>query len=231
LMWPMAPIKLAKDLKKHYPDQEIILGNIATHEAVESCGMHGFIPEVFKVGIGPGATCSTRIIAGAGVPQVSAILDCARASEKSKIAIIADGGIRYPRDVTISIGCGAKAVMIGTLFAGTDESPGEIIHENGHLFKIVRGMSSLDVNLGIKGDEFLTNGIKESISPEGVVKRVPYAGSLARVLVALVSGLRSGMTYVGANTIAELRRPFDGKFTRMSRASWEESKQHDVGMF
>ena len=118
--------------------------------------------------------------------------------------------------------------MIGTMFAGTDESPGDIIDDNGRLVKVVRGMSSLNVNIGIKGDDFIKAGLKDMIQSEGITGHVPYRGPLIRVLGALVSGLRSGMTYVGAATIEDLQRPFPRKFTRMSRAAWEESKPHDV---
>ena len=205
---------------------ELIVGNVATAEAVRDYARLGI--SAIKVGIGPGATCSTRIVAGAGVPQVSAILECAREAEKHKIPIIADGGIRFPRDVSIAIACGASAVMIGTLFAGTDESPGDIIDDNGRLVKVVRGMSSLNVNLGIKGDNFIKAGIKDTIQPEGITGHVPYRGPLIRILGALVSGLRSGMTYAGAATIEDLQKYSPRKFTRMSQAAWEESKPHDV---
>lgn len=209
-------------------DFELIVGNVATIEAVRDWARFGSKIAAIKVGIGPGATCLTRIVAGAGVPQVSAILECAREAEKYDIPIIADGGVRYPRDVSIAIACGASTVMVGTLFAGTDESPGDIIDDNGKLVKVVRGMSSLNVNIGIKGDNFVKAGIKDVIQPEGVTGYVPYRGPLIRVLGALVSGLRSGMTYTGAATIKDFQKPLPRKFTRMSQAAWEESKPHDV---
>ena len=222
----LKPMEVTKLIRRHLPNCELIIGNIATQEAVRDYAQLNV--SAIKVGIGPGATCSTRIVAGAGVPQVSAILECAREAEKHKIPIIADGGIRYPRDVSVAIACGASAVMIGTMFAGTDESPGDIIDDNGRLVKVVRGMSSLNVNIGIKGDDFIKAGLKDMIQSEGITGHVPYRGPLIRVLGALVSGLRSGMTYVGAATIEDLQRPFPRKFTRMSRAAWEESKPHDV---
>ncbi len=223
------PMDMARAIKVSFRNTnfELIVGNVATSEAVRDWARLGFAAAI-KVGIGPGATCSTRIVAGAGVPQVSAILDCAREAQKYDIPIIADGGIRFPRDLSIAIACGASTVMIGTMLAGTDESPGEIIDENGRLVKIVRGMSSLDVNLGIKGDDFITAGLKDIIQPEGIAGRVPYRGPLIRVLGALVSGLRSGMTYVGTKTIEDLKTPIPYKFTRMSQAAWEESKPHDI---
>ncbi len=220
------PMETARLIKKLLPKCELIVGNVATKEAVRDWARLNV--SAIKVGIGPGATCSTRIVAGAGIPQVSAILECAREAEKHKIPIIADGGIRFPRDVSIAIACGASSVMIGTLLAGTDEAPGEIMHDNGRLVKIVRGMSSLDVNLEIKGDKFLNSDLREIIQPEGETGRVPYRGPLVRVLGSLVSGLRSGMTYVGAATIKDLQKPFHRKFTRMSQAAWEESKPHDI---
>ena len=222
------PMDMARAIKISFRNSnyELIVGNVATAEAVRDWAR--LEVAAIKVGIGPGATCSTRIIAGAGVPQVSAILECAREAEKYGIPIIADGGIRYPRDVSIAIACGASAVMIGTMFAGTDESPGDIIDDNGRLVKVVRGMSSLNVNLNIKGDDFIKAGLKDMIQPEGVTGHVPYRGPLIRILSALVSGLRSGMTYAGAATIEDLQKPTLRKFTRMSQAAWEESKPHDI---
>lgn len=222
------PMDMARAIKVCFRNTnfELIVGNVATAEAVRDWAR--LEVAAIKVGIGPGATCSTRIVAGAGVPQVSAVLECAREAEKHDILIIADGGIRYPRDVPIIIACGASTVMIGTIAVGTDESPGEIIQENGRLVKIVRGMSSLDVNLDIKGDDFIMAGLKDVIQPEGITGRVPYRGPLIRVLGDLVSGLRSGMTYVGAKTIEDLKTPIPYKFTRMSQAAWGESKPHDV---
>lgn len=220
------PIKTTQLIRRYLPDCELIVGNVATQEAVRDYAR--LKVSAIKVGIGPGATCSTRIVAGAGVPQASAILECAREAQKYGIPIIADGGIRHPRDISIAIACGASSVMIGTLFAGTDESPGDIIDDNGKLVKVVRGMSSLNVNLDIKGNSFIKAGLKDMIQPEGVTGHVPYRGPVIRVLGALVSGLRSGMTYAGAATIKDLQKPFSRKFTRMSQAAWEESKPHDV---
>lgn len=220
------PMEMAKTILSLFPRIDLIVGNVATAEAVRDYAEIGI--KTIKVGIGPGATCSTRVVAGAGIPQVSAILECAKEAEKHGVSIIADGGIRYPRDVSIAIACGASSVMVGTLFAGTDESPGDVIDDNGKLVKVVRGMSSLNVNLGIKGDDFIKAGLKDVIQPEGITGHVAYRGPLIRVLGALVSGLRSGMTYVGAATIEDLQKSFSGKFTRMSQAAWEESKPHGV---
>lgn len=224
--YAVKPMETTQLIRRHLPNCDLIVGNVATAEAVRDYAR--LKVSAIKVGIGPGATCSTRIVAGAGVPQVSAILECAREAQKFGISIIADGGIRYPRDVSIAIACGASAVMIGTMLAGTDESPGDIIDDNGKLVKVVRGMSSLNVNLGIKGNDFIKAGLKDMIQPEGVTGHVPYRGPLIRVLGALLSGLRSGMTYAGATNIKELQKPFPRKFTRMSQAAWEESKPHDV---
>jgi len=222
----LKPMEMTQLIRRRLPNCELIVGNVATKEAVRDYARLNI--SAIKVGIGPGATCSTRIVAGAGVPQVSAILECAREAKKYGIPIIADGGIRFPRDVSIAIACGASTVMIGTLLAGTDESPGDIFDDNGRLVKVARGMSSLNVNIGIKGDDFIKAGLKDMIQPEGVTGHVPYRGPLIRVLGALVSGLRSGMTYAGAANIKELQRPFERKFTLMSRAAWEESKPHDI---
>lgn len=220
------PMNTTKLICKRFPDAELIVGNVATFEAVRDYArLH---VSAIKVGIGPGATCSTRIVSGAGVPQASALLECAREAQKTSTPIIADGGIRYPRDVTIAIGCGVSSVMIGTLLAGTNESPGTFIRDQGRLFKMVRGMSSLDVNIELKGEKFLSSGVKDMIQPEGIRGRVAYRGSAEQVLSELVSGLRSGMTYVGAASITELQRPFSRKFSRVSHAAQEESKPHDV---
>ena len=222
------PIKIAEIVRERFPGCNLIVGNVATFEAVRDYAEIGV--DGIKVGIGPGATCSTRIVAGAGIPQVSAILECAREAEKFGIPIIADGGVRFPRDVSIAIACGASTVMVGTLFAGTDESAGDFINDNGRLVKVVRGMSSLGVNLGIKGDNFIGSDIKNVIQPEGVTGNVSHRGPLIYVLGSLISGLRSGMTYVGAKNIEGLQMPFERKFTRMSRAAWEESRPHDINI-
>ena len=222
------PMEVAKIILRRFEYCNLIVGNVVTREAVQDYAEIGV--DGIKVGIGPGATCSTRIVAGAGVPQVSAIIECAIEAEKYKIPIIGDGGIRYPRDVPIAIGCGASSVMIGTLFAGTDESPGDIVRDSNQLMKTVRGMSSLDVNLEIKGEQFLRDSLRDVIQPEGVVKKTPYSGPLIRVLGALLSGLRSGMTYTGSKTIEDLQKPIERKFTRVSDAAWEESRPHDVGI-
>ena len=220
------PMEMAKIIRKRYPDCQLMVGNVATLEAVRDFAK--LKVGAIKVGIGPGATCSTRIATGVGVPQVSALLECAREANDYDIPIIADGGIRISGDVTKAIACGASSVMIGTLFAGTDESPGDLIRVNNKLYKNVRGMSSLGVNLNIRGESFLRVGLREMIEPEGIEGRVPHRGPLIRNLGPLVGGLRSGMTYVGAATIKELQRPFERKFTRVSRAALEESNPHDV---
>ncbi len=220
------PMDIAKLIRRRFPDAELIVGNVATFEAVRDYAR--LRVSAIKVGIGPGATCSTRIVSGAGVPQVSALLECAREAGKYNIPIIADGGIVLSGDVSISIACGASSVMVGALFAGTDESPGILRRENGKLYKIVRGMSSFDVNAEIRGIKFMEVGIQDFIEPEGVPGRVLYSGPLVKVLGGLVGGLRSGMTYVGAKNIAELQRPFSRKFSRVSRAAREESKPHDI---
>lgn len=210
-------------IRKQYPDLIMIAGNVATGEGTRDLIEAG--ASMVKVGIGPGSICTTRIIAGIGVPQISAIYDCATVARQYNVPIIADGGIKYSGDVTKAIAAGANAVMIGSLFAGTEESPGESEIYQGRRFKVYRGMGSLtSMKQGSKDRYFQESESK--LVPEGIEGRVAYKGPLADTIFQLVGGLRSGMGYVGARTIAELIN--DTTFTRITGAGLRESHPHDV---
>lgn len=215
-----------KQVKQKFPEVEVIAGNVATAEGTEDlirCGADGI-----KVGIGPGSICTTRVVSGAGVPQISAISECARAAKESGIPIISDGGIKYSGDVTKAVAAGADSVMIGSLFAGTDESPGEIILYQGRSFKSYRGMGSLGAMQAGSRDryqmEMETNEAK--LVPEGIEGRVPYKGSLSAMVTQLVGGLKAGMGYCGCATIADLKER--AKFLRITAAGLKEGHVHDV---
>jgi IMP dehydrogenase len=215
-----------QQVKQKFPEVEVIAGNVATAEATIDlirCGADGI-----KVGIGPGSICTTRVVSGAGVPQISAISECARAAKEFGIPIISDGGIKYSGDVTKAVAAGADAVMIGSLFAGTDESPGEIILYQGRSFKSYRGMGSLGAMQAGSRDryqmEMETNEAK--LVPEGIEGRVPYKGSLSAMVTQLVGGLKAGMGYCGCATIADLKER--AKFLRITAAGLKEGHVHDV---
>jgi IMP dehydrogenase len=219
-------IKAVKHLKSLFRDMEIIAGNVGTGRGAEELIEAGV--DAVKIGIGPGSICTTRIIAGIGVPQLSAILNCRSVSNKTGVPLIADGGIKYSGDITKAIGAGAHVVMIGGLFAGTEESPGEKIIFQGRSYKAYRGMGSLEaMQQGSKdryyqGDE--TDGDK--LVPEGIVGRVPYRGTIAENVFQMVGGLKAGMGYVGCRTIEELREK--ARFVKISAAGLRESHAHDV---
>ena len=214
--------------RKAFPKIQIVAGNIATAEAalaLKDCGV-----DAVKVGIGPGSICTTRIIAGIGVPQLTAILDTAEALEGSGIPIIADGGIRYSGDIVQALAAGASTIMAGSLFAGTDETPGTVIEENGKKYKAYRGMGSLEAMQKGSKDRYFQDmeaDIKKLV-PEGVTARVPYRGPLADVVYQLVGGIRSGMGYCGARTIPELRK---ARFVKITAAGMVESHPHDLAVF
>ena len=218
-------IKAVEKVKTAFPHITIIAGNVATAAATEMLYKAG--ADVVKVGIGPGSICTTRIVAGIGVPQVTAIMDCAEIADKYGRAIIGDGGIKYSGDITKAIAAGAHAVMIGSLFAGTSESPGELEIYQGRSFKTYRGMGSLGaMPLGSK-DRYFQEGTKKLV-PEGVEGRVPYRGVLADIVYQLIGGLRSCMGYTGMPTIAELRR--NAKFVKITNAALIESHPHDISI-
>jgi IMP dehydrogenase len=203
----------------------VIAGNVATAEAVEALVDAG--ASAVKVGIGPGSICTTRVVAGIGVPQISAISDCARVADRHHVPIIADGGVKYSGDVTKAIAAGAAAVMIGSLFAGTDESPGDLVLFQGRSYKVYRGMGSLGAMKKGSRDRYGQGGTAdEKLVPEGIEGRVPHRGSLASILHQLVGGLRSGMGYTGSRTIRDLRT--NAKFIRSTSQGLRESHVHDV---
>lgn len=218
-------IKTVRRTKADY-DIDVIAGNIATSEAAEDlieAGVNGV-----KVGIGPGAICTTRVISGVGVPQVSAIVNCAKVAERYEIPVIADGGIRQSGDITKAIAAGAASVMIGSLFAGLKESPGQLVIYKGRQFKEYRGMGSLGAMVKGSADRYGQSSATESskLVPEGVEGRVPYRGVLGDFVYQLVGGLRAGMGYCGARNIDELRK--NTRFVRISAASISESHPHDI---
>jgi IMP dehydrogenase len=219
-----AVINTLKTLKKKF-NVDVIAGNIATAEAALDLIKAG--ADGIKVGIGPGSICTTRIIAGAGVPQITAIKECYEIAYKYKVPIIADGGIKYSGDITKAIAAGAHSVMIGSLFAGTDESPGELVLLQGRSYKVYRGMGSIGAMEQGSKDRYMQSGVEYTkLVPEGVEGRVPYKGPLSHSIPQLTGGLRSGMGYCGCRTLDELRRK--AKFVRITNAGLRESHVHDV---
>ena len=218
-------LKTIKKIREAFPDLQIVAGNIATAEAalaLKECGV-----DAVKVGIGPGSICTTRIIAGIGVPQLTAVMNTSEALKGSGIPVIADGGIRYSGDIVKALAAGASSIMAGSLFAGVEEAPGEAIILNGRKFKSYRGMGSLEaMQKGSKDRYFqdMEEDIKKLV-PEGIVAQVPYKGTLAEVIYQLVGGLRAGMGYCGAPDLAALR---EAKFVKITAAGMVESHPHDV---
>lgn len=219
-------INAVKDIKRNFPSIELIAGNVATAEAAErliNAGATGI-----KVGVGPGSICTTRVISGVGVPQMTAIHDCAIVCDKYGISLIADGGIKFSGDVTKAIAAGAHSVMIGSLFAGAQETPGETVLFQGRTYKVYRGMGSLEAMKKGSKDRYFQDDI-ESLSklvPEGIEGRVPYRGPLAATIYQLIGGLRAGMGYAGCRTIDDLRK--NAKFVKITPAGLRESHVHDV---
>ncbi|UCF44180.1 MAG: IMP dehydrogenase [Planctomycetota bacterium] len=218
-------IDTVKTIKSNY-DIDVIAGNIATAEAAEDLIAAG--ANAVKVGIGPGAICTTRVISGVGVPQISAITNCAKAAGKHNIPVIADGGIRHSGDITKAIAAGAASVMLGSLFAGLKESPGQLVIYKGRQFKEYRGMGSLGAMVKGSAERYSqrSSAGREKLVPEGVEGRVPYRGALGDFVYQLVGGLRAGMGYCGARNIAGLRK--NSRFVRVSAASVSESHPHDI---
>jgi IMP dehydrogenase len=208
-------------------DIEVVAGNVATGEATEALIAAG--ADAVKVGIGPGSICTTRVVAGIGVPQITAIFDCATAAAKHGVPVIADGGVQFSGDVAKALAAGADCVMVGNALAGVEESPGEIVVQAGERFKEYRGMGSLGAMQGrsFSKDRYFQGSVDSGkLVPEGIEGRVPYKGPIANVLHQLVGGLRQAMGYCGAHTVAELQT--GGRFIRITPASLRESHPHDV---
>jgi len=219
-------IEMVKRIRKEIPEKPIIAGNIATADAAKDLIEAG--ASALKIGVGPGSICTTRVIAGCGVPQITAIVDCASMALKKGIPIIADGGIRYSGDIVKALAVGANAIMVGSLFAGTHESPGEVIIYQGRSYKVYRGMGSLAaMNKGSK-DRYSQSDVKKlsKLVPEGIEGRVPYRGKLKDSIYQLIGGLRSGMGYAGCKNLHELQTKTN--FVKLSSAGLRESHVHDV---
>ncbi|GAB4489054.1 MAG: IMP dehydrogenase [Thermodesulfovibrionales bacterium] len=219
-----AVMETLRKIKKKY-DIDVIAGNVATAEGALDLIRAG--ADAIKVGIGPGSICTTRIVAGAGVPQLTAVMDCHAVAKKHRVSLIADGGIKYSGDITKALAAGADCVMIGSLFAGTDESPGEVVLYQGRSYKVYRGMGSIGAMAQGAKDRYQQEGVEtQKLVPEGVEGRVPHKGSLSHTAHQLLGGLRSGMGYCGARTLAELRRK--ARFVQITNAGLRESHVHDV---
>ena len=220
--------KKLREIKAEFPTLDVVAGNIATAEAARfliDAGADGI-----KVGIGPGSICTTRIIAGVGVPQLSAIYAAASEAKKSNVPVIADGGLRYSGDIVKALAAGGDSVMVGSMFAGTEEAPGETIIFNGRKFKSYRGMGSIDAMKAGSADRYFQKGCEGNINklvPEGIVARVPYKGTLSETVYQLIGGLRSGMGYCGAKDIPTLQQ---AKFIRITASGMQESHPHDVAI-
>ncbi len=218
-------MNMVSAIKKKYPNLPVIAGNVATAEATRDLIEAG--ADIVKVGMGPGSICTTRVIAGIGVPQVTAVMDCAEMADKYGKRVIADGGIKFSGDIVKAIGAGAAAVMIGSLFAGTMESPGDIEMFQGRSFKVYRGMGSISaMAAGSKDRYFQDSNDSRKLVPEGVEGRVPYRGCLADVVYQMVGGIRSGMGYTGMHSVEDLRT--SAEFIKITSASLIESHPHDI---
>jgi len=216
-------IETVRRLKQAHPDTQVVAGNVATAEGTRALIEAG--ADGVKVGVGPGSICTTRVVAGIGVPQFSAVWACSRAGREHDVPVVADGGIRFSGDITKAIAAGAATVMIGSLFAGTEESPGELEIFQGRSFKVYRGMGSLGAMKEGSADRYFQNGVAKLV-PEGLEGRVPYRGPLSETIYQLVGGLRAGMGYCGAADIAALQR--DARFVQITGAGLRESHPHDI---
>jgi IMP dehydrogenase len=212
-----------KRLKQTIPNVEVVAGNVASYEGARDLIRLG--ADGIKVGIGPGSICTTRIVSGAGVPQITAIADCSKATREAGVPLISDGGVKYSGDITKAIAAGADCVMMGSLFAGADESPGETILYQGRSFKTYRGMGSMGAMTQGSSDRYAQEGSGKLV-PEGIEGRVPYKGPIADLVYQLVGGLRAGMGYCGCRTIAELQEK--ASFLRVTVAGLREGHVHDV---
>ena len=221
-------LETVKMLKKEFPEQELVAGNIGTGEAARELIDLGV--DAVKVGVGPGSICTTRIVTGAGIPQITAIADVFKVTSTKNIPLIADGGIIYSGDITKAIATGADTVMLGNVLAGTDESPGEVVIYQGRSYKTYRGMGSLEAMRKGSGDRYFQDVLSggEKLAPEGIEGRVPYKGSVASIIQMMVGGLMSGMGYAGCRTIRELQKK--SKFIKITQAGTRESHVHDVAI-
>jgi IMP dehydrogenase len=219
-------IDAVRDTKSTYPNVQVVAGNVATADATKALIDAG--ADAVKVGMGPGSICTTRVVAGIGVPQVTAVMDCARVGREHGVPIIADGGVKYSGDAVKAIAAGANSVMIGSLFAGTDEAPGELVLYQGRTYKSYRGMGSLGAMREGSSDRYAQADVSDvdKLVPEGIEGRVPYRGPLSTVVYQLVGGLRAGMGYTGNPSIDELQK--NAQFVRISPAGLHESHVHDV---
>ena len=223
-------LEAARSIKKSFPDVALIVGNVATREATKACIDVG--ADAVKVGIGPGSICTTRIVAGVGVPQLSAVSECAEVAHQTKgVTIIADGGIKYSGDIAKAIAAGADTVMIGSLFAGTDEAPGELVLYQGRTYKVYRGMGSVEAMRQGSSDRYFQEGgaaeqESRKLVPEGIVGRVPHRGSLQDTIYQLLGGIKAAMGYCGCADVASMQR--DTRFVRITPAGLRESHVHDV---
>ena len=216
-------INKVKEIKEAFPDLDLIAGNIATGEAAEALINAG--ADCVKVGIGPGSICTTRVVAGIGVPQITAVYDVSQVAKKYNIPVIADGGVKYSGDVVKAVAAGADVIMLGSLLAGCDESPGEFEIFQGRRFKVYRGMGSIAAMECGSKDRYFQTGSKKLV-PEGVEGRVPYKGPVSDTIFQILGGLRSGMGYCGTKTIQLLKE--NGKFVRITGAGLKESHPHDI---
>jgi IMP dehydrogenase len=220
-------LDVVRMIKKEHPDQELIAGNIGTSRAAEELIDLGV--DAVKVGVGPGSICTTRVITGAGIPQITAISDVYKITSRTGIPLIADGGLKYSGDITKAIAAGADSIMVGNLLAGTEESPGEVVMYQGRAYKIYRGMGSLQVmKEGKSRDRYSQDvpGNESKLVPEGIEGRVPYKGSVTHIVQMLVGGLKAGMGYAGSATIEALKK--EARFIKITQASLKESHVHDV---
>ncbi|MDP8257511.1 MAG: IMP dehydrogenase [Candidatus Alcyoniella australis] len=219
-------IEVLKKIKASWPDAEVIAGNVATKEGTLALIRAG--ADAIKVGMGPGSICTTRVVAGVGVPQISAVDECARAARRHDVPVIADGGIKYSGDAAKALAAGAHTCMLGGMLAGTEESPGEIILYQGRSYKVYRGMGSIEAMKQGSADRYrqAQTSDESKLVPEGIEGRVPYKGSIGAVLFQMIGGIRSGMGYTGCRTIEEMHTK--GRFIRISSASLRESHVHDV---
>ncbi len=216
-------LKVIENVRSKYPELALVGGNVATREGASDLISAGV--DAVKVGIGPGSICTTRVVAGVGVPQLTAIMDTVELASLRNIPVISDGGIKYSGDIVKAMAAGAGVIMIGSLFAGTDESPGEIVYLEGRSFKVYRAMGSLQAMKKGSADRYFQEGMTKFV-PEGVVARVPYRGSVNEVIYQLIGGLKAGMGYIGASNLSDLKKK--AVFLRMSSSGLRESHPHDI---